>query len=330
MSGIDARSAAIPITPRPGRSLGAGIRRAAVGVHSMLQRHPAPVTTAGCVIVVAALVLALAGKREEFVTALQAAPIWILLAAVVLQLFWLLARSEAWNVCLRAAGATVSRSRLYRAASLGYVGNVFNAQFGIAVRIAALRRSAPGETPRASVLAAAEFPIIIVEAALAALLSFTLVAPLGIPWWVPLLCLGSAAVAIVALGRFARHRREGIWNGLAVMRGLKSRNRVIALVIVTVCAQIGRNWLILNAIGVDASVFDSTALLIGMAVLGLLPVGPSLGAATTVLILGASGVAATAAAGALLTVTAAMGALAFATWALVDRASRWTPGPVPT
>ena len=40
--------------------------------------------------------------------------------------------------------------------------------------------------------------------------------------------------------------------------------------------QIARNWLLLNGTGVDASVFDSIALLIGLAVVGLLPVGPSL------------------------------------------------------
>jgi hypothetical protein len=66
-------------------------------------------------------------------------------------------------------------------------------------------------------------------------------------------------------------------------------------------------------------VFDSTALLIGLAVVGLLPVGPSLGAGTAVLILGTNGVAASAAAGALLTATAAGGALCFAAWALADR-----------
>lgn len=65
--------------------------------------------------------------------------------------------------------------------------------------------------------------------------------------------------------------------------------------------------------------FDSTALLIGLAVVGLFPVGPSLGAASAVLILGADGAAASAAAGALLTATAAVGAVCFASWALVDR-----------
>jgi hypothetical protein len=78
---------------------------------------------------------------------------------------------------------------------------------------------------------------------------------------------------------------------------------------------------------VDASVFDSMALLIGLAVVGLFPVGPSLGAAAAVLILGTGGAAAAAAAGALLTVTAAVGAICFATWALVDRL--WRPHPEP-
>jgi hypothetical protein len=86
---------------------------------------------------------------------------------------------------------------------------------------------------------------------------------------------------------------------------------VIGLVVFAVCAQIARNWLVLRGIGVDGSVFDATALLIGVAVIGLLPVGPSLGAAAAVLILGANGVAATTAAGALLTATAALGAICF-------------------
>jgi hypothetical protein len=80
---------------------------------------------------------------------------------------------------------------------------------------------------------------------------------------------------------------------------------------------------------VDASVLDSTALLIALAVVGLFPVGPSLGAASAVLILGTNGVAASAAAGALLTATAAMGALCFASWALVDRLWPRTEAAVP-
>lgn len=70
---------------------------------------------------------------------------------------------------------------------------------------------------------------------------------------------------------------------------------MVALVLLAVCAQIARNWIVLRAIGVDVSAFDAMALLIAMFTLGQLPVGPSLGAAAAVLILGSHGVAATAA-----------------------------------
>ncbi len=288
------------------------------------------VTIAGSLLVGGALVFGLWGKRGDFAAALGLAPLWILAAAILLHVVWLIARSEAWHVCVGAAGGHVSRRRLYRAASLGYLGNIFNGQFGLGVRIAALRRSAPVDSPKPSVLIAAELPIVVVEVCLAALTSFTLVAPLGVPWWVPLICFAFGLTVIAVLTRVARDRREGFWKGFAVMRGLQGRTSIIALVVFAVCAQIARNWLVLQGIGVDGSVFDATALLIAIAVIGLLPVGPSLGAAAAVLILGADGVAATAAAGALLTATAAVGALCFASWALVDRFRPVAASPLPS
>ena len=152
--------------------------------------------------------------------------------------------------------------------------------------------------------------------------------PLGVPWWVPLLCFVATLAVIAGLTRLARDRRHGFWKGLAVMRELHGRSRIIGLIVFAVCAQIARNWLVLQGIGVDASVLDSVALLIGVAVIGLLPVGPSLGAAAAVVILGTHGVALTAAAGALLTATGAFGALCFASWALVDRL-RPSAAPLP-
>jgi uncharacterized membrane protein YbhN (UPF0104 family) len=286
--------------------------------------HPTAVTIAGMLLVIAALAFALHKDRHEFVTALGAAPLWVLGAAIALHVFWLLARSEAWSVCISAAGGSVSRRRLYRASSLGYLANIFNGQFGLAVRIAALRHSAPADSPKPAVLVAAELPVVAVEIALAAICSFTLVGPLGLPWWTPLIAFAATAAVMAGLQRLARHRREGFWNGLAVLRGLRGRSRIIALVCLAVVVQILRNWLLLNWSGVDASVFDATALLIGLAVIGLLPIGPGLGAAAAVLILGTNGVAATAAVGTMLTVTAAAGAVCFASWALVDRF--WRPG----
>jgi hypothetical protein len=65
--------------------------------------------------------------------------------------------------------------------------------------------------------------------------------------------------------------------------------------------------------------FDATAVLIAVVTLGQLPVGPSVGAAAAVLILGRDGVAAAAAAGLLLTVTGTLGGLCFAAWAGGDQ-----------
>jgi uncharacterized membrane protein YbhN (UPF0104 family) len=303
------------------------IRERVAALRSTLRRHPTAVSLAGGALVALALAIGLAGHGHDFVVALRSAPFWVLGLAVALHVLWLLARTEAWNVCIGAAGGSVSRRRTYRASSLGYLGNIFNGQFGLGVRIAALRRSAPDECPRASVLLTAELPIVVVEIGLAAIFSFTLVAPLDAPWWAPVVAFALVAAVFAVMHRVARNKHTGIWEGIAVLRESKGSGRIIALVCLAVVIQIARNWLLLNYSGVNASVFDSTALLIGLAVVGLLPIGPSLGAATAVLILGTNGVAASAAAGALLTATAAAGALCFASWALVDRLWRPTPAP---
>jgi hypothetical protein len=59
--------------------------------------------------------------------------------------------------------------------------------------------------------------------------------------------------------------------------------------------------------------------LIAVVTLGQLPIGPSVGAAAAVLILGSDGLAAAAAAGVLLTATGTAGGLGFTAWAGADR-----------
>jgi hypothetical protein len=267
-----------------------------------------------------ALGLVLVGKWDELETGVTGAPIAITTAAVSLQLLALLARSEAWHVCVRASGGRVSRRTLYRASSMGFVGGLLHTQVGTAARIAALRRSAPEQSPRVPALIGAELPILIVEAGLAALTSFTLVGPLGLPWWVPLVCLAAVVAASAALRGVAAAGVRWLRSGLAVMRTLDGRARLVGFVLIAVLAQIARNWLLLRAVGVDASVFDAIAVLIAVVTLGQLPFGLSVGAAASVLILGPEGVAAAAAAGVLLTATGTVGGLCFATWGALDMA----------
>jgi uncharacterized membrane protein YbhN (UPF0104 family) len=287
-------------------------------IRKWLAAHPV-VVTFGCTAgVTAALVYGLWGKRDAFASAIGSAPAITLALAIGLQIVWLIARSEAWHVCVEAAGGNVERRRLYRASSIGYLGNLFNSSFGAGVRIAALRRSAPERCPNVSVLIAAELPIVIAEMALAAIFAFTLVEPLGLAWWAPVLFFAAAVAVIVVVSRVARQRTQGFWSGFAVMRGMRDRSTIIGLVCFATGAQVVRNWVVLHGLGVDVSVLDSVALLIAAAVFGLLPVGPTLGVATSVVILGSNGVAVTAAAGALLTATGAIGALCFAAWGLLD------------
>jgi hypothetical protein len=202
------------------------------------------------------------------------------------------------------------------------LGSVVNGHLGIAVRIAALRRSSAGVCPQVPTLIAAELPILAVEAALVALTSFTLIGPLGLPWWLPIIGIAIMAAASAGLRSLAVRKGRELWRGLAVVRSARGGTRLVALVLIAVFAQIGRNWLLLHAVGVDASIFDSIAVLIAVVTLGQLPVGPSIGAASAVLILGSDGVAATAAAGLLLTATGTVGGLCFAAWAGGDHL--WT------
>ncbi|HWH45195.1 MAG TPA: hypothetical protein VNT32_10720 [Thermoleophilaceae bacterium] len=288
-------------------------------LRALARRHRVLLTVAGSLATAAVLVAVLAGRRGEFEDALAQAPLLVLGATVLLQVVALVARSEAWHLTIEAAGGSVPRRALFRASSMQVLGGVINGHLGVAVRIAALRRSSPEVSPQVPTLIAAEFPILAIEAALAALTSFTLIGPLGLPWWLPLVVLGVIGAVSAGLRHLALRKGRELWRGLAVLRTLREGSRVVGFVLVAVFAQILRNWMLLHAVGVDASFFDAIAVLIALVTLSQLPVGPSVGAAAAVLILGSEGVAAAAAAGVLLTVTGTAGGLVFAAWAGADR-----------
>ena len=301
---------------------------AAAGECRSALRRKIALSVVGAFLVTGVLGFVLAGHRGQFVAALHSAPISFLAASVALQIIALLARSEAWNVCVRAAGGTVPRRLLSRAAGVGYLASIINGSLGMATRIASLRKVAGDRAPRVPALLAAEVPIITVEVVLAATFSFTLIAALGVVWWVPAIAVVLMGGVVVGLRRVAERRQTGLWAGLAIFR-MKSRGRMIGFTLIAVCAQVARNWLMLRAIGVDVSIFGAMAWLIAMFTLGQLPIGPSIGPAAAVLIRGAHGVAATAAAGVLMAATGITGSLCYALWAITDQivARRLAPAP---
>jgi uncharacterized membrane protein YbhN (UPF0104 family) len=107
------------------------------GLRDFGRRRRRLITVFGSLATAGVLVFLLAGRRHEFAAALSAAALWVLAVTVLLQIVALLARSEAWHLCIRAAGGTVDRRVLYRASSMQVLGGVLNGQLGVAARIAA-------------------------------------------------------------------------------------------------------------------------------------------------------------------------------------------------
>ena len=211
---------------------------------SFARRHRVALTIAGSLATATALAFVLAGRRQEFAAAISQVAAWTLVATVVLQIGALVARSEAWHLSIDAAGGTVSRRLLYRASSMQVLGAILNGQLGVAARIAALRRWSPADCPQVPTLIAAEFPILAVEATLAALTSFTLVGPLGLPWWLPIIGVAVVGTASAGLRHLALRKGRELWRGLAVLRSVRGGGRVIAFVLVAVLAQIVRRGMV--------------------------------------------------------------------------------------
>src|SRR4051812_44779032 len=209
------------------------------------RRHRVLVAGAGAVATAGVLSAVLAGRRHEFEPAVSSAPWWILSATVALHVITLLARTEAWHLSVAAAGGHVARRLLFRASSMQVLGSLLSGQLGAAARIVALRRSRCEACPQVPTLIAAEVPILSVEVALAAMTSFTLVGPLGLPWWSPLVALAVIATGGAGLRRLALCTGRGLWRGLAVIRSLSGGGRVVGCVLVAVFCQIFRNWLLL-------------------------------------------------------------------------------------
>jgi hypothetical protein len=145
-------------------------------------RRKIVVSVGGTLLVAGLLTHVLVGRGAQFSAALRTDPITLVTVSVLLQVVGVLARTEAWAICVSAAGGTVLRSVQFRAVAFGCVASIVNGLVGMAVRIGWLRRAAPQQTPAAPALVAAEVPIITVELALVAIFSFTLIAPLSVPY----------------------------------------------------------------------------------------------------------------------------------------------------
>jgi uncharacterized membrane protein YbhN (UPF0104 family) len=314
---------AVPGPPAPESASGSSATPAPPTTWSRVKawthRHQKAILIVGSLVTAGIILALLWGRRDEFGTALTEVSLHVLVITCLLQALGRGARSESWHQAVRAAGATVSRRVLFRASAMQVLGSIINGQLGVAMRIAALRRSSPEVTPKIPTLIAAEFPIVAVELMFAAVASFTLVGPLGLPWWTPLAAFALAFAIGWGMRRLSHRPGRELWAGLTVLRHPRGAALLSGALLVAILCQVVRNWMLLRAVGVDASFWDGVAVLIAVATLAQLPTGPAAGAAAAVLILGSEGVAAAAPAGVQMTVTGTIGGLLFAAWSGGDR-----------
>jgi hypothetical protein len=191
---------------------------------------------------VGALVVLCVLRRHDLASAAVAVPPQALGALAALHLCSLVARSEAWRLSLAAlVGAPPSRVAIHAANAGAFVAGALEAHAALPARVALLRRLAPHQLPHPTHVAVADLPILLLEAAGAAVLLGATGAR-----WAP-----AAAVALLLGARLAAGRRAT--RGLAVLTDVRRRAGLALLVGCIVGCGLARVWLVLAVAHLDAS-----------------------------------------------------------------------------
>ena len=163
---------------------------------------------------VGALVVLCVLRRHDLATAAAAVPPQALGALAALHLASLVARSEAWRLSLAAlVGAPPSRAAIHVANAGAFVAGALEPHAALPARVALLRRLAPRHLPHPTHVAVADLPILLLEAAGAAVL----LGATGM-WGAP-----AAALALLLGARLAAGRRAT--RGLAVLADVRRAPR---------------------------------------------------------------------------------------------------------
>ena len=267
-------------------------------------------------------------RREDLGAALEAVPPATFAALVALHLVTLLARSEAWRLVLAAVeGHTLARRAVHRANGAAFVAGAVESHLAMPVRMALLKRLAPQQAPRASQIAVADLPILLLEVCgTAAVLAVGAAAAGAWPWWTAPAALavagGGMAAALLTLARLGPQRPMA--RGLAVLACRRRRGPLAALVALVTACGVARVALALAACGLPAGPGETAVVFASLGVLGLLPLGPSASPGATLAVVGGAGVGAALAAGLAISASAIVSVLLYAgavgTLGLRDRA----------
>jgi len=255
-------------------------------------------------------------RRDDLGAALEAVSPAAFAALVALHLVTLGARSEAWRLVLAAVeGQTIPRRAVHGANAGAFVAGAMEAHLGMPVRIALLKQLAPRQAPRATQIAVADLPILLLEiCGAAAVLAVGAAAAGPWPWWTAPAALAVAgaglAAGLLALARLGPHRPMA--RGLAVLGCRVRRGPLAALVALVTACGVARVSVALAACGLPAGPGEIAVVFASLGVLGLLPLGPSASPGATLAVVGSAGVGAALAAGLAISASAILSVLLYA------------------
>jgi Lysylphosphatidylglycerol synthase TM region len=277
-----------------------------------LRRALSALAPAAALAMVAYLVLT---RGSSLLAAFEAAPPWVLAAAVGAHLATLTLRTEAWRTVLRAAGGGRLEPGAVHAANAGaFLAGTLQGQAAMPARIALLRRFGGGESPAVSQIALADAPIVIFEVCASAVLAAIGSTAVGtIPAWAPWAMLGGALAILVALRLlYARFRDRRLAAGLGVLAEPGLRNRLAAIVAGFTAMAFLRTLIVMVGFGLPTDPAHVCLVLFTMGAVGLLPLGVGTGPAAMVAALGTTNLGTATAAGMVVSAATVLAVLIYA------------------
>jgi hypothetical protein len=268
----------------------------------------------GPLVIVGALAYLLAIHGHEVEQAAKRVSAADLLLVTLLALLTLLARTEAVIACLTAMSNRTRRVDIHAANSLTFLAATINHYASSIVRGALVKRLDREHAPTIPQMIMIDTATTLIEALVVAILIVVSAGALKVAWWVPVLLVlaGVAAIAAALLlrRRFARHN---VLRGLDVLAHSRQRIVVALLMIIVICTQVARTLIVLQAVGLHPSLLQAVATFVAAGVLSSLFAGPAAGTAGgPLLIFGHSSLAASAAAGLVLSITSLLAGVLYA------------------
>jgi hypothetical protein len=283
--------------------------------------------TLGTLVTVAALAFVLGPKIGDAAHALSQMTVWSIVALIGAGLIPMLLRAEAFRISLHARGSCTTRPDVHAASGLTFCAAEVNHYAARAVRAGVLRKLGCGGAQILHLLAA-EIPVLLMEGAVMAVILCVAAALLGWAWWlVAALC--SASLCIFAGVQFVQRRwpDSSIGAGLSALRSPRLTAKLCAIAVCVLLVQILRTYVAMRAVGIHLDVQQAALAFVCVAGLGTLPLGPSAAPSVSLAFFAsANGMAVAAAGGLVLTMSAALAAVGYASfmllWISVRRVTR--------